>query len=80
MRCVSCEFDNPDGMKFCTECGAPVRARCEQCGFDNPPRAKFCGECGVSLATHPPSSVSSSPLQVSSSQSPTPSTPHPTVV
>src|SRR5712691_7663792 len=49
MRCPSCAFENPAGMKFCNECGAPLKSRCPQCGFENPPHAKFCGECGMSF-------------------------------
>jgi class 3 adenylate cyclase len=53
MRCPSCGFDNPEGMKFCGECAAPLQNRCPQCGFMNPPRFKFCGECGAPLAEKP---------------------------
>ncbi|HEV8717714.1 MAG TPA: adenylate/guanylate cyclase domain-containing protein, partial [Candidatus Binatia bacterium] len=49
MHCPSCGFDNPEGMKFCGECAAPLQNRCPQCGFDNPPRFKFCGECAAPL-------------------------------
>src|SRR5712692_7083681 len=49
MQCPSCAFENPEGMKFCNECGAPLKSRCPQCGFENPPHAKFCGECGTAL-------------------------------
>ena len=49
MRCSSCGFDSPDGMKFCGECGASLQPICSSCGFKNPPGFKFCGECGVSL-------------------------------
>lgn len=49
MSCTSCGFENPQGMKFCNECGTPLKTRCSQCGFDNPSRAKFCGECGLPL-------------------------------
>src|SRR5262249_20198769 len=51
MHCSSCGFENPEGLKFCNECGAPLRMRCPQCGFANQPRARFCGECGTSLAS-----------------------------
>ena len=49
MRCPSCGFDNPEGMKFCGECAAPLKNRCPHCGFENPPRFKFCGECAAPL-------------------------------
>jgi class 3 adenylate cyclase/tetratricopeptide (TPR) repeat protein len=49
MHCHSCGFDNPDGLKFCGECGTPLMVRCPACGCANPPRFKFCGECGASL-------------------------------
>jgi hypothetical protein len=49
MQCSNCGQDNPDGMKFCGECGMLLKNRCPQCGFQNPPKFKFCGECGTSL-------------------------------
>jgi class 3 adenylate cyclase len=49
MRCPSCGFENPEDLKFCNECGAPLRMPCSQCGFANQPQAKFCGECGTAL-------------------------------
>ncbi len=49
MHCPSCGQDNPEGMKFCGECGVPFKHRCPQCGFENLPRFKFCGECGTPL-------------------------------
>ncbi len=50
MHCPNCGQDNPEGMKFCGECGTPFQRRCAQCGFENPPQFKFCGECGTPLA------------------------------
>jgi class 3 adenylate cyclase len=70
MRCVSCGFENPEGTKFCEECGTKFRQVCPSCGHEVRPAAKFCGECGVSL-------VPSSQLSVTSPQHPTPSTQHP---
>jgi class 3 adenylate cyclase/tetratricopeptide (TPR) repeat protein len=66
MHCPRCEADNPEGMKFCIECAAPLTRRCPQCGVANPPQAKFCGQCATSLtgqtATLHPSSAPEPPL------------------
>jgi len=32
MRCAACEFDAPDGARFCQECGAAFAAGCPGCG------------------------------------------------
>ena len=50
MCCPSCGFENPEGMKFCGECGTPITGSCPQCGFANPSRFKFCGGCGAPLS------------------------------
>src|SRR5512132_2368392 len=49
MRCASCGFENPEGAKFCIECGGAVKHSCPSCGFDNLPQAKFCAVCGTAL-------------------------------
>jgi len=49
MKCSKCQFENPEGMKFCGECGARLEEICPGCGFSNPPHFKFCGECGLNL-------------------------------
>jgi len=49
MKCPKCNFENPDGLKFCGECGQKLELKCPQCGFLNPPQFKFCGECGHKL-------------------------------
>src|SRR5262245_10318009 len=50
MRCESCGFENPEGMKFCGECATPLKRLCPQCGVENPPGFKFCGACPTHLA------------------------------
>jgi len=51
--CPSCGTVNPDGVKFCQECGAklgaPAKMFCQQCGAENPPGTKFCGSCGAKM-------------------------------
>lgn len=49
MRCPTCNFENPAGMRFCGECGIALPQTCPQCGFENPPNFKFCGQCGIAL-------------------------------
>ena len=53
MRCPQCDHDNPDGVKFCGECGTQFESRCPSCGTSNPPTNKFCHQCGQAL-TPPP--------------------------
>ncbi len=40
--------ENPEGSRFCLQCGAPLQAGCPH-GHENPPGAAFCGECGANL-------------------------------
>src|SRR6202161_76007 len=49
MRCLSCHTENPDGVRFCIECGSAFERACLRCGFNNIPQAKFCGRCGSAL-------------------------------
>jgi predicted ATPase/class 3 adenylate cyclase len=53
MRCPSCLFDNPEGMKFCGRCAAPFTLPCPRCGFQSPPQFKFCGHCATPLTEAP---------------------------
>src|SRR5215510_3534667 len=62
MRCPSCGFENPDGMKFCGQCASPLGRRCPQCGFDNPPGFAFCGQCATPLTEQPPAPRPQAPL------------------
>jgi class 3 adenylate cyclase len=49
MKCPKCQAENPEGMKFCVECGKKLEIICPKCGFGNSPNFKFCGECGHDL-------------------------------
>jgi class 3 adenylate cyclase/predicted ATPase len=53
MRCPACGFENASGIRFCGECGAPLKLRCTSCGCENAPGIKFCGECGKHLTRSP---------------------------
>ena len=47
MICSHCGTENPDGTKFCKECGTRFGLTCAACGMALLPDAKFCGECGT---------------------------------
>ncbi len=49
MKCPKCQFDNPEGKKFCGRCGAKLESICPSCQSTNPPDYKFCGECGYNF-------------------------------
>ena len=57
MKCPKCQFENPEGKKFCGECGTKLEVPCPRCQSLNPPQFKFCGDCGHSLT------LSSEPLR-----------------
>jgi class 3 adenylate cyclase/tetratricopeptide (TPR) repeat protein len=47
--CSRCGAENPEGVKFCGECGSPLALVCPACGAPNLTGRKFCGECGAPL-------------------------------
>lgn len=50
--CPICGYENPDGTKFCQECGFKIDVRksvCESCGHENPLGTRFCQECGARM-------------------------------
>jgi len=49
MQCPGCNIDNPDGAKFCSECGSKLSRVCPSCNTQTTPTAKFCAECGQDL-------------------------------
>ncbi|HEU0154990.1 MAG TPA: adenylate/guanylate cyclase domain-containing protein, partial [Stellaceae bacterium] len=71
MGCPRCGADNPVGMKFCGQCGAPLAILCPACGGENPPGHKFCGHCGAAFE------ASAEPRPAAPAQSPTTPAPLP---
>jgi class 3 adenylate cyclase/tetratricopeptide (TPR) repeat protein len=49
MDCPTCRSENPQGAKFCVECGNKLETICPQCQSINSPDFKFCSECGNQL-------------------------------
>jgi class 3 adenylate cyclase len=50
MKCPKCRFDNPEGAKFCNDCGSKLDAACPECRKVNPRGSQFCNECGHDLS------------------------------
>jgi hypothetical protein len=46
-------MDNPEGAKFCLDCGAKLGVVCPLCGTGLPTEAKFCLECGARVRPSP---------------------------
>ena len=58
MQCPKCHYNNPEGNKFCAECGtklqmAPSTLVCPHCGHTIPADSKFCPDCGSKIAAQP---------------------------
>ncbi|MBI3760286.1 MAG: AAA family ATPase, partial [Chloroflexi bacterium] len=53
MKCPNCQTTNPDGAKFCLNCGNALSLACPSCGTPYAPGAKFCHNCGHALAPPP---------------------------
>ncbi len=52
MKCLKCQFDNREGVKFCEKCGAKMELICPNCEAKIPLNREFCGECGHEIRTH----------------------------
>lgn len=53
--CKECGHENPEGTKFCQQCGTKMGARnlCPSCGAENAPGVKFCQQCGTKMEAAP---------------------------
>ena len=71
MKCWNCDFENPQGAKFCSNCGQPQQRACPNCQTVNPAGAKFCNNCGTNLQ------ASSAPQSAPAPQAAPPASPKP---
>jgi class 3 adenylate cyclase/tetratricopeptide (TPR) repeat protein len=49
MECPNCKTDNPEGARFCMNCGEKLVAICPSCGAETPPQAIYCPSCGTAM-------------------------------
>jgi class 3 adenylate cyclase/tetratricopeptide (TPR) repeat protein len=72
MLCPGCGTDNPDGKKFCGDCGTPLEVACPSCASPNPPGKRFCGECGAVLDAAAPAAPAAAPAPPAAAREPAP--------
>jgi class 3 adenylate cyclase/tetratricopeptide (TPR) repeat protein len=53
VKCPACGALNPEGKRFCADCGVPLPVQCPACGTANAARNRFCGDCGTALPATP---------------------------
>ena len=63
MLCPSCGTKNPQGKKFCIECGTPLALSCASCGAALAGNEKFCGECGAPFSVQTAASTTATPAR-----------------
>ena len=54
MECPTCKTHNPEGAKFCFNCGTTLAINCRNCGTRLLANARFCFNCGTPVATPSP--------------------------
>ena len=59
MRCPACGCENPDGKRFCGDCGESLALICSACGAQVEPGKRFCGDCGTPVGPERPSESAS---------------------
>ena len=51
MQCPKCSQENPETLRFCSRCHAPLRYICPACKHVQP-HGGTCGQCGVDFAKY----------------------------
>jgi len=53
MQCPKCQIENPEGKKFCCECGSNLILAFSKCSSEILPSDKFCSACSYDLKNAP---------------------------
>jgi class 3 adenylate cyclase/tetratricopeptide (TPR) repeat protein len=54
MVCPRCQTRNPEGARFCFNCGTALAQTCQYCGAALQPGARFCHNCGRAVSEENP--------------------------
>jgi len=54
MNCPSCQHENREGRRFCSQCGGRLPVVCPSCGALDEEGERFCGQCGAELVDSAP--------------------------
>jgi hypothetical protein len=65
LACNFCSHGNPEGSKFCNECGSPLHLTlCSRCEAINPVSAKICYQCDAPLSSGDPEQIAVPPTEL----------------
>ncbi len=71
MECPTCKTHNPEGAKFCFNCGTTLAIDCRNCGTRLLANARFCFNCGTPVAMPSPATAQTT-VQTPSTEYPVP--------
>ena len=63
MDCRNCQFENPEGARFCMSCGNSLANACPECATELPPEARFCLNCGHQMGQASSTSTAKSAVE-----------------
>jgi predicted ATPase/class 3 adenylate cyclase len=72
MDCPNCATQNPDGARFCFNCGKPLALVCGNCGTELPAGARFCFNCGAPTSSGAPTASTATSAPAAPAGQPTP--------
>jgi predicted ATPase/class 3 adenylate cyclase len=78
MDCPNCATQNPDGARFCFNCGNSLILACNNCDTELPTGAKFCFNCGTPTTAGDPTIVGDPTTAGDPTETTTPTEPEPT--
>src|SRR5262249_3575212 len=64
-QCLFCNHHNPQGSKFCNECGSPLHLKlCWQCEAIDDAASQACYKCGAAFSAAPGATAAEAPIAI----------------